>query len=59
MDLLGRGLLVLALAIAVYGTVASVVGARRLRAPSAAGPDGVVEPLVSAGGTAWVTSARP
>jgi cytochrome c-type biogenesis protein CcmF len=58
MDLLGRGLLVLALAIGVYGTVASIVGARRLRAPGAAGPDGVVEPLVSASGTAWVTSGR-
>jgi cytochrome c-type biogenesis protein CcmF len=58
MDLLGRGLIVLALLVGAYGAVASIIGARRLQAAAASGADGVVEGLPSRSGVAWVTSGR-
>ncbi|WP_084269996.1 heme lyase CcmF/NrfE family subunit [Patulibacter minatonensis] len=63
MDVLGRGLLVLALAIALYGAVASLVGARRLQVAAAA-PDAAPTPEQAAGGvlaahgSAFVRSGR-
>lgn len=53
MALLGRGLIVLALAIAVYGVVASIIGARRARRITDTESD-----VVAVGGGAWVTSGR-
>ncbi|MEV4418519.1 cytochrome c-type biogenesis CcmF C-terminal domain-containing protein [Patulibacter sp. NPDC049589] len=50
MDLLGRGFLVLALLVAAYGAVASLVGARKLQAVADGGLNGH--------GAAWVRSGR-
>ena len=55
MDLLGRGLLVLALLVAAYGAVASIVGARRLQ--HAGGP-AVDDGSLNTHGSAFVRSGR-
>ena len=55
MDLLGRGLLVLALLVAAYGAVVSIVGARRLQLAN--GP-AVDEGTFNAHGSAFVRSGR-
>ncbi|CAB4900087.1 unannotated protein [freshwater metagenome] len=55
MDLLGRGLLVLALLVAAYGAVASIVGARRLQ--QAGGP-AVDDGALNTHGSAFVRSGR-
>lgn len=56
MELLGRGLIVLALLVGAYGAVASAYGARRrqVAARTPDGPDGTSVPA----GDAWVTSGR-
>ncbi|MDO9409505.1 heme lyase CcmF/NrfE family subunit [Patulibacter sp.] len=55
MDLLGRGLLVLALLVSAYGAVASIVGARRLQ--QAGGP-AVDDGSLNTHGSAFVRSGR-
>lgn len=55
MDVLGRGLLVLALLVALYGVVASVVGARRLQV---GGGPAVDDGALNGHGDAWVRSGR-
>ncbi|MEV4420389.1 cytochrome c-type biogenesis CcmF C-terminal domain-containing protein [Patulibacter sp. NPDC049589] len=58
MDLLGRGLLVLALIVAVYGAVASLIGARRLKVAADGGPDATAFGALGGHGSAWVRSGR-
>jgi cytochrome c-type biogenesis protein CcmF len=55
MDVLGRGLLVLGLLVALYGAVASVVGARKLQLGGVAAVD---DGAFNGHGDAWVRSGR-
>jgi cytochrome c-type biogenesis protein CcmF len=56
MDLLGRGLLVLALLVGIFGAVASIVGARKLQ--TAGGEAAVDDGGFNGHGAAWVRSGR-